>query len=240
MSAGICIMNKNAIALAADSAVTVGPHLAIHNSANKLFALSKVAPVGIIIYSSSEVMEIPVEIIIKQYKHDLKRKTFDLLEEYVQDFISYMLCNKQLFRFDENEKRYIKSVYVNLLDGLNNDYSHFVSGKINEVHRELTAEELANVQQKAIDQTVSFIDGLSQIPNFDVTEYVTLNYGDEIREYISKKFPWIAGDVLDTLSSKVCTIFNKEFLEMDMWALRLQGMEIEIFFQKCVISIFLG
>ena len=42
MSAGICIMNKNAIALAADSAVTVGQHLAIHNSANKLFALSKV------------------------------------------------------------------------------------------------------------------------------------------------------------------------------------------------------
>lgn len=56
MSAGICIMNKNAIALAADSAVTIGPHLAIHNSANKLFALSKVAPVGAIIYSNAEVM----------------------------------------------------------------------------------------------------------------------------------------------------------------------------------------
>ena len=62
MSAGICIMNKNAIALAADSAVTIGPHLAIHNSANKLFALSKVAPVGAIIYSNAEVMGIPVEI----------------------------------------------------------------------------------------------------------------------------------------------------------------------------------
>lgn len=36
MSAGICIMNKNAIALAADSAVTIGQHLAIHNSANKI------------------------------------------------------------------------------------------------------------------------------------------------------------------------------------------------------------
>ena len=46
MSAGICIMNKNAIALAADSAVTIGQHLAIHNSANKLFALSKVAPIN--------------------------------------------------------------------------------------------------------------------------------------------------------------------------------------------------
>ena len=39
MSAGICVMNRNAIALAADSAVTVGDHIAIHNSANKLFSL---------------------------------------------------------------------------------------------------------------------------------------------------------------------------------------------------------
>ena len=58
-------MNKNAIALAADSAVTIGKHLAIHNSANKLFALSKIEPVGVIIYSNADFMGIPVEIILK-------------------------------------------------------------------------------------------------------------------------------------------------------------------------------
>ena len=112
MSAGICIMNKNAIALAADSAVTIGPHLAIHNSSNKLFALSKIAPVGAIIYSNTELMGIPVELLIKQYKKDLAQKTFDSLEEYINDFISYMLRNKQLFRFSENEHYYIKSIYI--------------------------------------------------------------------------------------------------------------------------------
>lgn len=34
MSAGICIMNRNAIAMAADSAVTVSDHAAIRYSAN--------------------------------------------------------------------------------------------------------------------------------------------------------------------------------------------------------------
>ena len=97
VSAGICIMNKNAIALAADSAVTIGPHLAIHNSANKLFALSKVAPVGAIIYSNAEVMGIPVEILIKQYKRDLGQKTFEFLEEYVNDFISYLLSICEIY-----------------------------------------------------------------------------------------------------------------------------------------------
>ena len=71
MSAGICIMNRNAIAMAADSAVTVGDHAAIHNSANKLFSLSRVAPVGVIVYANAALMTVPIEIIVKQYKKQL-------------------------------------------------------------------------------------------------------------------------------------------------------------------------
>ena len=115
MSAGICIMNKTAIALAADSAVTVGQHLAIHNSANKLFALSKVAPVGAIIYSNAEIMGIPIEIILKQY---------------VQDFISFMLQNKRLFHFLENEHSYIQNTYIDLLNGLNGDYTQLLKRNV--------------------------------------------------------------------------------------------------------------
>ena len=181
MSAGICIMNKNAIALAADSAVTVGQHLAIHNSANKLFALSKVAPVGAIIYSNAEVMGIPVEILIKQYKRDLGQKTFNSLEEYVKDFISYMLRNKRLFHFAENEARYINNVYTDLLNGLNGDYRRLLSRKINEVKRELTSEELEAVRQDAVNMTIHFIDQLPLIQDFDITEYILANYSDEIK-----------------------------------------------------------
>lgn len=67
MSAGICIMNRNAIAMAADSAVTVGDHAAIHNSANKLFSLSRVAPVGVIVYANAALMTVPIEIIVAVY-----------------------------------------------------------------------------------------------------------------------------------------------------------------------------
>ena len=108
MSAGICIMNKNAVALAADSAVTVGPHLAIHNSANKLFALSKVAPVGVIVYANAEFMEVPIEILIKQYKSSLQNKKFSTLEEYVENFLEFLISNKDLFRFGINEKKLLE------------------------------------------------------------------------------------------------------------------------------------
>lgn len=211
MSAGICIMNKNAIALAADSAVTVGQHLAIHNSANKLFALSKVAPVGVIIYSNAEIMGVPVEIVIKQYKKDLAQKTFDTLDEYVNDFIAYLLRNKDLFHFSQNEKRYIKDVYSDLLNGLQGDYKLLLSRKIEEMDREPNEEELKAVQQEALDSTIQYIRNLKEIDNYDVTKYIMINYGDEIKEYISKNFSWIEGETLDTLTAEVCTIFNKLF-----------------------------
>lgn len=211
MSAGICIMNKNAIALAADSAVTIGQHLAIHNSANKLFALSKVAPVGVIIYSSSEIMDVPIEIVIKQYKKDLAQKVFDTLDEYVDDFIAYLLRNKELFHFSQNEKQYIKEVYCDLLNGLQGDYRQLLTRKIDEVGRELNDEELKAVQQEAFKSTIQYIGNLKAIDNYDVIDYIMLNYGDEIKEYISKSFPWITDEALDTLTTEVCTIFNKMF-----------------------------
>ncbi len=99
MSAGICIMNKNAIAMAADSAVTIGQHIAIHNSANKLFAISRCEPVGVIVYSSASFMQIPIEIIIKQYKSFLGKKRFNSLKDYVADFMSYLETNSKLFHF---------------------------------------------------------------------------------------------------------------------------------------------
>lgn len=118
MSAGICIMNKQAIALAADSAVTVGDHVAIHNSANKLFSLSRLAPVGLIIYANAALMGVPVEIIVKQYKKQLGNKTFSKLQEYVDDFIGYIENNSILFRFALNEKDYIIDVFSDLMSGL--------------------------------------------------------------------------------------------------------------------------
>ena len=50
-------MNKEAIALAADSAATIGDRAAIRNSAQKLFPLS--CSVAVICYGSAEFMTVP-------------------------------------------------------------------------------------------------------------------------------------------------------------------------------------
>ena len=66
----IAIMNKEAIAIAADSAVTLREQK-VFTSANKIFTLSKYHPVGIMIYGSANFMEVPWETIIKIYRSKL-------------------------------------------------------------------------------------------------------------------------------------------------------------------------
>lgn len=78
MTAEIAILNKSGIALAADSAVTIGAQK-VYNSANKLFSLSKYQPVGLMVYDSADLMDIPWEIIIKEYRSFLGQTSFDTL-----------------------------------------------------------------------------------------------------------------------------------------------------------------
>lgn len=212
MSAGICIMNKNAIALAADSAVTIGQHLAIHNSANKLFALSKVAPIGVIIYSNAELMGVPMELIIKQYKSELRNKVFPNLSDYVTDFLKFLILKSDLFHFPTNEKSYVTNVYVDLLNGLNGDYQLSIKRKINEVKRDLIAEELQEIQVETVKATLMFVDQLAVIPNLELHDYIKDTYGGEIRQYISAHFPWIGKPLLTELVEKICFVYNKDFM----------------------------
>ena len=92
MTAEVAIMNKTAVALAADSAVTITQQIGpkIYDTANKLFALSKYAPVGIMIYGNSLLMGVPWESIVKIYRKQLQSKTYDRLEEYSNNFIKFL------------------------------------------------------------------------------------------------------------------------------------------------------
>ncbi len=84
MTAEVAVLNRFGVALAADSAVTVNHfhhdaiHQKIYNSANKLFALSKFAPVGVMIYNSVSLGGIPYETLIKEYRRKLGRKSFPI------------------------------------------------------------------------------------------------------------------------------------------------------------------
>lgn len=105
MTAEIVIMNKQAVAVAADSAVTItqrkgtnrGEDQKIFVSANKLFALSKYHPVCIMVYGSASFMGVPWETLIKIYRKELGRRVFGKLSEYADHFLAFFRNSGDLF-----------------------------------------------------------------------------------------------------------------------------------------------
>lgn len=95
MTAEVAILNKQSVALAADSAVTTSD-LKIFNT-SKLFALSKSRPVGIMAYSSAEVMGVPVETVIKEFRRMRGPQSRQHLEEYAADFGEFLREDKSVF-----------------------------------------------------------------------------------------------------------------------------------------------
>lgn len=120
MTAVVGILNKEAVAIAADSAVTIGNAQGrkIFNRANKIFALSKHQPVGIMLYNSAAFMGTPWEIIIKMYREELNKKTFGTLQEYQADFIGY-LKRQPFFSHVPSQQRALGQFCYSLLEFVN-------------------------------------------------------------------------------------------------------------------------
>ena len=109
MTAIVAVLNKHAVAIAADSAVTMGDTHKVVNSANKIFTLSKYHPVAVMTYNNAAFMGVPWDIIIKEYRKELKANSFDKLEDYTKDFVSFL--HKRKFFCDEKTQRdYLKLV----------------------------------------------------------------------------------------------------------------------------------
>ncbi len=114
MTAEIAIMNKEAVALASDSAVTATTATSqkIFTSANKLFSLSKYQPVGIMVYGSAIFMDVPWETIIKIYRNQLNKKKFDTLEKYAGDFVAFLDNGNTLFPKEVQDRHFKNSVHA--------------------------------------------------------------------------------------------------------------------------------
>lgn len=117
MTTEVIIKNQSGLVMAADSAVTISNMFTagkVYNSANKLFSLSKYDPIGILIYNSAYINEIPVEIIIKEYRETLKPNQYDTLEEYFDGFKNFV----QNFINEHHKSLDLLQKFNTFLDGL--------------------------------------------------------------------------------------------------------------------------
>jgi hypothetical protein len=150
MTAQIAIMNKQAIALASDSAITVTSEAGqkVYSSANKLFALSKFQPVGIMVYGNAEIMRVNWETVIKIYRSKLGDRSFKSLQEYVDHFIQFLQNENPLFP-EEHQRIYFRSLIMgymrNPVQKITNEVKAVIKakGSISQAQvKEITSEQI--------------------------------------------------------------------------------------------------
>ncbi len=191
MTAVVGILNKQAVAIAADSAVTIGGinGKKIFNQANKVFALSKHHPIGVMIYNSASFMTTPWETIIKIYRKQLDNKSFSTLKEYQENFISY-LRSKDFFSNKDDQKKHFFAFAFTLINSVISEVL-----KENPVLLETLSEEnkqkvLINISTKVESYIIQFNspDNLcSDFNDYTFEEYIDFA-GDELEKIIQATF----------------------------------------------------
>ncbi|WP_148293306.1 hypothetical protein [Comamonas sp. B-9] len=104
MTSEVLVLNKSAIVLGADSAVTTsssnptnGDHPRYSKTANKIFELCNSGAVAVTIYSNAAIDLVPWELVIKLFRADLGKKTFAKLEQYGFALMEFIKGNNNLF-----------------------------------------------------------------------------------------------------------------------------------------------
>lgn len=190
MTAEVAILNRDAVALAADSALTFRGRRGskIFQSANKIFALSKYKPVGIMIFGDGLFMEVPWETVIKLYRAHLGNRAFVSLTEYAEDFLNYLSGDPRL-NAQEVQDEYVRRVVQTTFHRIRSQIDSAVQTLL-EVEEELTDPEIKELTKVLVSRHLEqwrAIDLPPRLPE-SFLEDVRARYYDSIRELRAATF----------------------------------------------------
>lgn len=187
-------MNKLAVALAADSIVTLRSYRGAktYNSVNKLFKLSKYRPVGIMVYSNADLMGVPWELIIKLYRDRLGRKSFATLAEYQADFVKFLERHSTLFPETLTEQ-WIRRTLRDLFKAIKEEAETRVD-KLVEEGKTVRKDEVTSLLQGLVSEIESSLSQASVLSNFKhLTDKVWgARYGALVKEVADQVFQTMA------------------------------------------------
>ncbi len=114
MTSEVVLMNRQAVAMAADSAVTISGdrYLKTYQSVDKLFPLVDGQPVAVMIYNNAEIMSTPWETVISLYREQARGRALDTVAAYAEDFMEFLSGNPDLFPAEHQDTEFFKVVAV--------------------------------------------------------------------------------------------------------------------------------
>lgn len=126
MTAEIAIVNRNGIALAADSALTIGSDR-VWNSSNKLFSLGPDNDIAVMVYGAGQFEGFPWELIIKLFRKETADQRFSTVESCSTAFVSFLRDDR--FKADDLIRRASLVRYVEVMEFIRDRAKHVVKSR---------------------------------------------------------------------------------------------------------------
>lgn len=200
MSVGVCIINRNGVALAADSAGTSPGNKMFYNSMNKVFSLSKKYAYGAITYGISSVYNVSIEQLLKEFRAFLdERDCIDDFFNILDQFIEFINTRNDYFRFNTDEFSSCDS----LIKALVVDWGN----KIKDI---IADENPVDKINSILDTFESDLNNSIKIDNFDVSQYVNQAYFQLFETHVSIVVPELKQYVpqKNRFWNIICNFFN--------------------------------
>lgn len=154
MTSEVVVMNKEAVAIAADSAATLTGEKIFQT--NKIFTLSKRHPVGIMIYGGSQFMGVQWEIVIKEFRKHIGIKKYDFIEKYTEEFLKFLKSYPPLV--EDIDKRIFQQIewisqdiYRNICEDIKREVNEYIenNGEISENSvKEITEAVITEIEEQ--------------------------------------------------------------------------------------------
>ncbi|WP_425410552.1 hypothetical protein [Hyphococcus sp.] len=190
MTSEVVLMNRQAVAMAADSAVTISGdrYLKTYQSVDKLFPLVENQPVGVMIYNNAEIMSTPWETVISLYREQARSRPLDTVAAYAEDFMEFISGNPDLFPADHQDTEFFKVVAV-VFTVLAEEFDHQVR-KFAESHKGGVRDHTSSIFEFVVGQLHTDYQRCpddsprGDLPCFPrgMAEQVRRRYGNEIEQ----------------------------------------------------------
>jgi hypothetical protein len=217
MTAEIAVLNRSAVALAADSAVTIGQgaNTKTYLSENKLFEISETKPIGLMIYNSLDFYGYPWEVLIKDFREAKGNSGCESVSDWTQCFLDWLYSNhlpseeQQEVQFEHNVKDMLddpfRQIRNKLIPLLRRRQTDSIRQRMREILPEVLNEETRAVREL---RSISRVDKLSAASSdhAKVLDETTLS------DWLASKAPLINAVAVDVFNNYPLTEEDKKNL----------------------------
>lgn len=198
MTAEIAIINRHAVALATDSAVTIGRYK-VWQTANKLFSLGPRHDIAVMVHGAGDFLGLDWESIVKEYRRNCASKTFKTVADCAADFRTHLLSSD--FSRDDMQ-RY--SVLFPVFDILNT-----VAGEAEGI--ESPEERLTYIENEIVRLRESYRSEATVLPDLQRDAFIA-SFKDSILIFArqDENFGAIADTIADAIMDLAFEFFRSE------------------------------